>query len=359
MRAGLLTAACVMFLVGCGASSSDSEALPTPNDAASDEIWHDAAAEHATDDASAWEAGEDVLHDGATGSEAGIDSGQSDSAEDSGWDAAPPPQEVVDFLTQWFKAQCSAMASCCDAAGLGYNPAACTDDSLSYVVKFVPSDATLNKDRIDACLGAVSGLYSQCTPKTSYNFDWHAEEELFHLCAGVIEGKAQPGEACSTILDCAATADGMTDCLDGHCQWILLAKEGEPCEFMSDAPITHECSMPDGFYCGEDDTCKPIGQPGEPCSSSMYPSCYEGVCPSATSTCSAVLGLGDSCGSSDLQCTWDLRCSNATKKCVTAGTAGEACAEDVDCLSLTCIAGRCSPKHHHMIAPYGECTPPN
>ncbi|MDH5676555.1 MAG: hypothetical protein OEZ06_30835 [Myxococcales bacterium] len=178
------------------------------------------------------------------------------------------------------------------------------------------------------------------------------------LCDSAFDGVLEPGDACTSSIECARPERGSVTCDDrngsGVCAREPEASEGEPCFWacktegsvtsclgvgsMGDGSFEFpQCHFADGLYCGPDDRCQPLSVAGETCEGDH--ACVEGShCNFASGSCVEALGEGEACTTGG--CDADLFCKDGS--CAPLVANGEPCdASDRCAEGRICEGGVC------------------
>jgi hypothetical protein len=171
-------------------------------------------------------------------------------------------------------------------------------------------------------------------------------------------GTHLPGEACSTVADCAPSSEGEVEChLDivqstttTKCQLQLRGQAGDaPClgtrdglttagpVFEGGAPARgYVCDLADGVYC-DGTACAPVSPVGGPCDEAR-------LCDTSSycdaSACVARKALSAPCDW-DGECWTGLICDRATGACAVRLATGAPCTDSAQCESSICSSGVC------------------
>lgn len=280
----------------------------------------------------------------ATGPQMGADGGSTTSA-DSGPVALPVPAEG--FVASYAHALCDDLARCCTENAYGFDADACLAVAQGRAQEDFVSPgkvAGLRYDPVAAgeCVARTRQASQTCEPRFARN------SLVNDPCQWIYTGGKKPGESCAESNDCAASEEGLVECVS----WSVAlpdggSSKGEQCTLFRPATAGDSCD-----YAG-------------PTHPSIVGACYEGLgalrCDPGTKTCQAARTLGASCTSGT--CVEGAFCDtvNGADKCEPKRIAGQACREDTDCAAeLYCdrVAQACAAKKAAgaLCQAWWECT---
>lgn len=255
------------------------------------------------------------------------------------------PVARADFPSEYAKALCESIQTCCDSGKRAYDQIACEASEKKSIEQAMP-DASISYDANAAgqCLATLRSVVSSCAD---------APAALKEPCQHIFSGTKKPGESCANQFDCAAPSDGTSICNgDGApgSQCIVVRsspQKGDAC-LGGGIPVSanatfSDCSADDGaFYCDlKTSTCQPRPAIGDACDVDSVcgkgNACTGGKCaaaPAVNETCTYVCAAG-------------LYCDAKSKKCVAQLKGGDTCpafavnpcASDGYCDHGTCTAG--------------------
>lgn len=250
---------------------------------------------------------------------------------------------------QFLAQLCDELAPCCEAAGRPADGAQCR----AFYSAFVGS-AGYDQAAADACLTEFRARKDACDTST----------RTAPSCGKVFSttsGTKQPGEACDSESDCAASDEGDVECesdyIDGatvqQCQVRIPGTAGSaPCVGTVDGNVTYYsgardgipakgylCDVADGLSCDSTTgACKALAAVGEACTGECVPSAY---CEFATGVCQERLAIGSACQNDD-DCVAKAFCAASTKVCTAALASGAACESSAECESKSCTNQKCA-----------------
>lgn len=276
--------------------------------------------------------------------------GAGGSAGGDGGVTCAPGHADTDFATGYAKAACDNMATCCSSGGMSFDAAGCVASVESAIQTFVDQavcgGSTYVAGNAQACFDAVAAYAKTCT----------GDPVLYHVanaaCNRAFQGPHQPGEPCTSSLDCAQPTTGDATCLtwsdsgsDGgmtsgvECQSRPIAKVGEACGNFGHDPVEPRCDEAAGEYCVAG-TCKPSVAVGGACTYQDH--CMDGaVC--SGGVCTQGAPVGSACGA-NAPCVAEAHCDNSGT-CVGEAKIGDPCTSSLDCATATCGGGRCMPQN--------------
>jgi hypothetical protein len=236
-----------------------------------------------------------------------------------------------DFCELLAAAACDGFVSCCTASGLPADGRRCTSTWVAICQDEFRVKPGTAYDPVAgaACVAQLRVNAGRCGSVKS------------EACDDVIVGALPIGADCAHGGKCASSAAHPARCLPlfepGVCTALAVVGEGESCaapevtckpELRCDFGGTRTC-MP---YVARGQTCRSFVSPGE-CAAAL-------VCDSLTNTCVDRGGNGTPCASSS-RCVEGLFCASSGT-CEKPRPLGSACVGDDDCLSRSCLMGRCA-----------------
>ncbi|MEZ4374081.1 MAG: hypothetical protein R3B07_24890 [Polyangiaceae bacterium] len=261
-------------------------------------------------------------------------------------DTSSGPVPASELIPQLADAICN-IQSCCEAAGYGYDAAACKAIYSAGLKEQFEATPNTTYDAVAAghCLDAVRLFAASCGAKA---------EQATDACDGVLQGTLPAGAACEQSAECAKPSGGDAYC-DGTCVQLPRGALGDGCDttcqqhdggtecwsggLAGDGPGgTAECYVNDGLSC-QDGTCAPARKLGEACD---WVDCEIGAHCSDAGVCVANGGEGATCSSSQ-QCTSGFFCGENSGVCTRTLPRGaacldyDACGDDGACRDDVCV----------------------
>lgn len=233
---------------------------------------------------------------------------------------------------------CAMRKSCCEQAA-SYDEAGCVAHETTECGKDV-SDvragrATFHPEIVDGCLTRLQPFFDNCY----LTFDiLYRVADLLRTCRA-FEGQLAEGAACERSSQCASPTEAraIVGCDDATktCKVTRFLAEGAACTLASGLPSVCD----DGLYCDADLTKSP-----------------------ASGTCKKATPRGAPCDATkafDLECGFGSYCAATTRVCTAGKNGGAPCQEDLECASVSCVAGTgtgktCKPPGA-LVTP-SECT---
>jgi hypothetical protein len=272
---------------------------------------------------------------------------------------APTPWEQ--FAEAKVDAYCASIEPCCASAGFPYDPDACRRALILRTRPLVESNVSTpgvhyDPDAAGECLASTR---TQACPFSA--------GPRASACDHVFIGQRQPGEACSSAIQCAQSSTGYVACAAAATHFVCTffpdvsaaprANEGESCittceEQTIDGTTRKSCTFTetstgsacyrdDGLHCFEG-TCKPLSTLGEPCLETWH--CVsraycERDLKLDTGTCTRLVGSGGDC-SRARSCDGSTYCDGRT--CRPLKVTGESCQFHHECSATPCDLGTCA-----------------
>ena len=279
------------------------------------------------------------------------------SSGDSGGSVAASSNSFVEQL-------CAEYAPCCAAAGKPADGAQCR----AFYGAFT-AGATYDPAAGSKCLEEIRAHKSSPT----FCQDGMSSRNAPSCAKAFGDGKvgtAKPGETCGEDDDCAPSSEGEVECRSDYkdgttikkCQVQVVGKAGDsPCLGTVDGNVTsyvgssmsemptkgYLCNVADGLRCDSATAaCQKIPKVGEPCTTAGSYGCTKDAYCDATGSkvCIARKTAGQACELYRDQCADGTYCHETTKVCTTSLADGTACAKSVECLSESCVNGKCEPR---------------
>lgn len=213
---------------------------------------------------------------------------------------------------------CAMRKSCCEQSA-SYDEAGCVAhdeaDCAKDVADVRAGRATFHPEIVDGCLARLRPFFDSCY----LTFDiLYRVADLLRTCRA-FEGQLPEGAACERSSQCASPADAHAivgcDTTTKLCKVTRFLGEGAACTLASGLP--NVCD--EGLYCDVDPTKSPAS----------------GTCKKATPKGSAC----DAAKAFDLECGFGSYCDGTTKVCTAGKSGGAPCQEDLECASVSCVAG--------------------
>ncbi len=241
-------------------------------------------------------------------------------------------------------AVCDGAASCCTSSGFTFNATSCVATATATVQQYVSAAAcggsTYDATAAAKCFSALQAYSSGCEN------DPDLMRAATAACNVAFKGAKQPGEPCTSALDCAQPAQGTATCLhwsEGNasgveCQSHPVAHAGDACAIFGHDPVAPTCDA--GLFCDQtSNTCTVQKAVGAPCT--QQHECVDtAVC--VGGNCVTIAAVGDPC-TDPAECPARASCDPTSSTCVAMGLAGDVCATNPDCASLSCPSGKCAP----------------
>lgn len=216
---------------------------------------------------------------------------------------AATPVALADLPSAMAKAQCRALAGCCQARSYPYDEGKCVAQATALNAAF----AVTSTDRADydpsqggACVAALEAAWGQCKVPAA----------PLPACQTMFVPKVAEGGFCKSAPECIATGGGRAACVGspGKCATVKKGSAGDACnaDCTSVSGTTTcavyldlqgagaaECHAEDALFCKlEGAACAPRAAVGAPCLSSN--DCVLGAFCDGTS-CKANVAVGGSC----------------------------------------------------------------
>lgn len=256
-------------------------------------------------------------------------------------------------LEGFFGALCASDGPCCVDQGARADPKACLD-FFQAIGAGITYDAVNGADCVK-WLRAATHDYTVCLgtepPPASCDKAFGA--------AAPVGGTHLPGEACSSLSECAPSAEGEVDChfqsaetTTRICQLQLRGHAGDaPCLGTRDemgtsgavpeggAPARgYVCDLADGVFCNGT-ACAPLSPLGGACNELQWCD-LSTYCDNGTGTCVARQPVAAPCDW-DGACLTGAYCDDATDSCAMRLAAGASCTDSAECASYLCSNGAC------------------
>lgn len=205
------------------------------------------------------------------------------------------------FLDAYVHAACDGLEACCKPLGISASSclAARRDDYANALMWDVdPShryDAVLAAACVEEVRARTAATAATCAvPPAAAGVSGFGSP-----CGHFIVGTVAPGGPCTSVIDCAPSADGPTACLPvgsaSQCRVMVTGKPGDACAAVLGAMTSVYCSRVDGLYC-DGTVCAPLVAPGGatqmPSACGPHSEWDNGVCVAAT------VNVGDPCTAS-------------------------------------------------------------
>jgi hypothetical protein len=253
-----------------------------------------------------------------------------------------PSLSLEDFVS----GVCEEYEPCCGAAQLPTDGARCRE----FYESILPQ-AGFDGAAARGCLDAYRTLRDKCTG--------YLQTPACDAVFAESGGSKQPGEDCESASDCALPKEGSVSCAfdfgaDGSsvqkCQVELTGvADSSPCVATKAGnlrvsegdlvPSGYVCDLAAGIFCdGGSLACRPLFEVGEACYPNTVGCVSSAYCDTADSKCHPRAATGEACD--DGACVAGNFCDE-TRKCAPALAAGASCTGDIECLSRSCVTGKC------------------
>lgn len=236
---------------------------------------------------------------------------------------AAPDTSVFDRCVEFATELCADAEGCCRQAYGDFSPAGCVATFTRDVCRpgadaVAAGKAAFDAEAVDGCLAAHAEAHAVCVPTWRQTLD--LRKRIYAECR-VINGAAEPGQACAVDAHCRRPAGAATaECVKNVCRAIEVLPEGAACPFPSGSVSVCD----DGLTCDApgletEGRCVPAVPAGGACDGSVL----EGT------DC----GLGSYCDPDSGTCQ------------LTVNTGGSGCAQGSECVSFECdrLAQECAP----------------
>lgn len=296
--------------------------------------------------------GEEVVDAGAGNTKPDSGLGVGSIAPPESVPVCPIPPDVEAFVSALVEGVCRAANNCCSSLGFtSPTVEACIEDGRPWVMQQIGySCVSLKPQQAAICLAELDKMAKVCPLGV-------LEERIYDAaCESALTGTVPQGEPCVRSFDCVAPMGVRGRCLLSNDNGVessqcigerYLRQEGAPCSgwFGGD-----RCDPTAGLYCGISETCRRIGQLGEPCEPGW--NYYMNACVAGAycmdNVCRPVVPKGGACTTND-ECGWENRCNDG----ICGVTFGEPCRDGV-----ACDRGTCGPDPSAPDGP-GLCLPMN
>jgi hypothetical protein len=264
------------------------------------------------------------------------------------------------FADNQVDAYCDSIEPCCASAGFPYDADACRRAGILRTRPLVESNVMTPGVQYDA------DAAGQCIAETRTQACPFSAGAHASACDRVFVGQKQPGEECSTMIQCARPSTGWVVCAADPnfvCTFFAdltaapRATNGETCittceERTTNGETSKSCTFSKtsvGSACYRNDglnclggTCKPRAMLGESCLATW--DCVSGAyCERDlildAATCTPLVGSGGDC-SRGRSCENSTYCDGRT--CRPVKVTGESCRSDYECSAAPCDLGTCA-----------------
>jgi hypothetical protein len=241
-----------------------------------------------------------------------------------GGDIPTGPVSEADFVEKVVDAVCDNVGSCCAAAGIPYDRAACKRYGLeALIVPSQPANTTWDSIEAGKCVDMYARITSSCT----------LLEVDDNPCRRIYRGTLREGASCIDSYECADIRGSEATCASDAITFSSSCRpEIEPTRGRSgDACIT-TCETSD---------CSVFGLPTD----GPYTVCYleDGLlCSTSSNTCVSLPALGEPCN--DFFCEAGSYCSLRERICQSTKPDGAPCDLNEDCIGKSCLDSVCSPQ---------------
>lgn len=246
---------------------------------------------------------------------------------------------------------CGAYAPCCPQFGKKDDGGAQCRQLYAAFTFGAAYDATAGRK----CLDAIHAAQAKPDFCGSYNAEAESDD-----CQNVFKatstGSKQPGEACTTANDCAASAEGGKVTCSTTCVSLVPGKEGSTdCVGNKNGNVTSYsfgdrtpgrgviCDLGQSLYCNDKTkTCTKLFEVGADCSTFDTFSCVKtAYCDGKDNKCAPRIALGAACLAATY-CVEGAYCDQDTQVCTAQLTGGEACKQYDQCKSGSCTNKACA-----------------
>jgi hypothetical protein len=175
-------------------------------------------------------------------------------------------------LNDYAASVCAMYEPCCEAEGLGYDSAGCTDWFRRVTAAYFSGE--FRPERGAECLDALADAAAE-DPDRCFNVSLFDDATLRDRCREAFGTPARSGSAlggeCLLAADCAsADEEGTVICYGGNCLLQTRGAEGDgPCDLLGADELPEQqivCDPKDGLYCDRaENACAPHVEDGEYC----------------------------------------------------------------------------------------------